>query len=208
MINRGRTLRTVVSLLAVGILTVSQGGSGVASSPPAHTTASASLMQTESDEQDGSGDAAAGGLVLPVTSNPISNTSTATGLKIEQVLVEDNVNPDTGKDAPDHLEIALRNDSNQELSAFEVYYEITDLTTGAKEGYYRKLEGFTIPADSTRSVHFDSTGEQDHYPDNKFSLYHLSRNEMQVDVMVSATGVAPQTASVKKDAGGNENPDE
>jgi hypothetical protein len=163
-------------------------------------------MQTESESA--STPAPSDGPVLPVASNPISNTSTEPGLKIEKVQVEDNVNPATGKDAPDHLEIALRNESDKEMSGFEVYYEITDLTTEAKEGYHSKLEGFTIPAGGERVVHFDDTGEPDHYPDNKFSLYHLSRNEMQFDVTVSATGFAPQTASVKKDAGGDENPDE
>jgi hypothetical protein len=168
--------------------------------------ASAPSMQTQSESA--ATPAPSDGPVLPVASNPISNTSTEPGLKIEKVLVEDNVNPATGKDAADHLEIALRNESDQEMSGFEVYYQITDLTTGAKEGYHSKLEGFTIPAGGERVVHFDDTGEPDHYPDNEFSLYHLSMNEMQVDVTVSATGFAPQTASVKKDAGGDENPDE
>jgi len=163
-------------------------------------------MQTESESA--STPAPSDGPVLPVASNPISNTSTEPGLKIEKVLVEDNVNPATGKDAADHLEIALRNESDKEMSGFEVYYQITDLTTDAKEGYYSKLEWFTIPAGGERVVHFDDTGEPDHYPDNKFSLYHLSRNAMQFDVTVSASGFAPQTASVKKDAGGDENPDE
>jgi hypothetical protein len=89
-----------------------------------------------------------------------------------------------------------------------VYYEITDLVTGAKEGYCSALTGFTIPAGGDRVVHFDNSGAPDHYPDNEFSLYHSSMSEMQVDVTVSATGVAPQTASVKKEAGGDENPDE
>ena len=57
-------------------------------------------------------------------------------------------------------------------------------------------------------MHFDDSGAVDHYPDNEFSLYHASMNQMQVDVTVSATGVAPQSASVNKDAGGDENPDE
>jgi hypothetical protein len=94
------------------------------------------------------------------------------------------------------------------MSGFEIYYQITDLTTDAKEGYNSKLEGFTIPAGGERVVHVDDTGEPDHYPDNKFSLYHLSRNEMQIDVTASVTGFAPQTASVKKDVGGDENPDQ
>jgi hypothetical protein len=132
----------------------------------------------------------------------------APGLSIVQVLVENNVDPATGGDAPDHLEIALRNDSTAELRGFVVYYEITDLTTGAKEGYCSALTGFTIPAGGERTAHFDNSGAADHFPDNEFSLYHQSLNEMQVDVTVSATGVAPQSASVTKEAGGAENPDE
>jgi hypothetical protein len=201
-----RTRRSMIALLGSGILAVSSRGSAAAFSSTAPTMASAPSMQTESES--GATPAPSDGPVLPVASNPISNTSTEPGLKIEKVLVEDNVNPATGKDAPDHLEIALRNESDKEMSGFEVYYEITDLTTDAKEGYYSKLEGFTIPAGGERAVHFDDTGEPDHYPVNKFSLYHLSKNEMQVDVTVSATGFAPQTASVKKDAGGDENPNE
>jgi hypothetical protein len=201
-----RTRRSMVALLTAGALAVGRVGSAAAFSSTAPTTISAPLMQTESESA--STPAPSDGPVLPVASNPISNTSTEPGLKIEQVLVENNVNPATGKDAPDHLEIALRNESDKEMSGFEVYYQITDLTTGAKEGYHSKLDGFTIPAGGERVVHFDDTGEPDHYPDNEFSLYHLSLNEMQVDVTVSATGFAPQTASVKKDAGGDENPDE
>jgi hypothetical protein len=150
----------------------------------------------------------ADGLVLPVAANPIVNTSTAPGLAIVQVLVENNVDPATGGDAPDHLEIALRNDSSAELRGFVVYYEITDLVTGAKEGYCSALTGFTIPAGGERVAHFDTTGAQDHFPDNEFSLYHASLNEMQFDVTVSANGVAPQTASVTKDAGGDEDPND
>jgi hypothetical protein len=206
MNDRIRTRRSLLALLAGGVLAVGSGRSLAASSSTISPTASAPSMQTESGSA--STPAPSEGPVLPVASNPISNTSTEPGLKIEKVLVEDNVNPATGKDAPDHLEIALRNESDNEMSEFEVYYQITDLTTDAKEGYYSKLEGFTIPAGGERVVHFDETGEPDHYLDNKFSLYHLSRNAMQFDVTVSATGFAPQTASVKKDAGGDENPDE
>jgi hypothetical protein len=217
MIDRTRSGGTLVALLTIGVLAVGCGGSMASTSSTAPTTASASSTQTGSvsesspdpgDGTSGNSVASSDGQVLPVKSNPISNNSTAPGLKIAQLLVEDNVNPATGKDAPDHLEIALRNDSAQELKGFEVYYQITDLTTGAKEGYHTKLDAFTIPAGGERVVHFDDSGAADHYPDNKYSLYHSSKNEMQFDVTVSATDVAPQTASVKKDAGGDENPDE
>ena len=60
----------------------------------------------------------------------------------------------------------------------------------------------------TRIAHFDNTGATDHFPVNKFSLYSTSKNAMDVTVIVSAEGAAVQTATVKKDAGGAENPDE
>lgn len=206
---KSRSMHPLVALLVTMLALINIGGLNAASQTPASSTPMASPGASPAAGGDLSQcTVSADGLVLPVASNPITNTSTAPGLKIDQVLVEDNVDPETGKDAADHLEIALSNESDQELSGFVVYYEITDLTTEAKEGYCSVLTGFTIPAGEQRSVHFDSTGAEDHFPDNEFSLYHSSLNEMQVDVTVSADDVAPQTATVKKDAGGDEDPND
>lgn len=147
--------------------------------------------------------------VLPVTANPIDNNSTASGLEIPSVLVENNVNPATGKDAADHLEIELKNTSANTLDGFEVYYTFTDKKSKDAESYYTKLDAtFTIAPGATRIVHFDDSNAKDHYPDNQFSLYHASKNAQDVTVEVSARGVQPQSMTVKKDAGGAENPDE
>jgi hypothetical protein len=147
--------------------------------------------------------------VLPVTEDPISNPATAQTLSIDSVLVENNVDPATGQDAPDHLEIALTNTGSTELSGFEVYYTFTDPTDDVSESYYLALPtDFTIPPGETRVAHFDGTGAPDHFPDNQFSLYHTSLNAMEVTVEVSADGVAVQTMTVQKDPGGDENPDE
>ena len=147
--------------------------------------------------------------VLPVRANPIANTATAPGLSITSVLVENNEDPATKKDAEDHLEVALRNTSTTALSGFEVYYTITDTKTKETEGYYTNLgPEFTIPAGASRTVHFDQTGKVDHFPDNEFSIYNSSKNALDVKVQVSAKGVAVADSSVKKDAGGAENPDE
>jgi hypothetical protein len=147
--------------------------------------------------------------VLPVTDNPIKNDATAATLKIDSVLVENNVDPDTGKAADDHLEIALSNTGTTELGGVEVFYTFDDPTAQQSESYYTKLPAdFTIPAGGTRTVHFDNSGAVDHFPVNKFSLYSTSTNAMDVTVVVSAQGAAVQTATVKKDAGGAENPDE
>lgn len=151
---------------------------------------------------------AAGGQVLPVTSNPIKNSSTAQTLKIESVLVENNVDPMTKKTVSDHVEIALRNTGSTALTGFEFYYTFTDSKTNASESYYAKApDTFSIPAGGTRVANFDGLNAPDHFPVNKFSLYYQSKNALDVKVIVSAAGAAVQTATVKKAAGGPETVD-
>ena len=148
------------------------------------------------------------GAVLPVSSNPIKNASTVQTFKIDSVLVENNVDPVTKKIADDHLEIALSNVSGSKLTNIEIYYTFSDPKTKATESYYTKLPAtFSVPANGKRIVHFDNTGAADHFPDNKFSLYHTNQNEMNVTVIVSADGAAVQTKNLKKDAGGPEKKD-
>lgn len=145
--------------------------------------------------------------VLPVKDNPITNASTAQTLKIDSVLVENNVDA-AGKAVDDHLEVALTNTGSTDLSGVEVFYTFIDPTASLSESYYTKLpDTFTIPAGGSRVVHFDNTGAPDHFPSNDFSLYKTSVNEMNVEVILSAEGAAVQTTTVKKDAGGAETPD-
>jgi hypothetical protein len=149
----------------------------------------------------------ADGQVLPVASNPITNSSTVQALKIDSILVENNVDS-AGKTASDHLEIALSNIGSTELTAFEVFYTYTDPATNISENYYAKLPAdFTIPAGGRRAAHFDSTGAPDHFPVNQFSLYYTDTNALDVSVTVSAIGSAVQTSTVHKDAGGAETAD-
>jgi hypothetical protein len=145
--------------------------------------------------------------VLPTTQNPISNSSTAQTLKINSVLVENNEDA-SGKAVDDHLEVALSNTGATPLTGFEVYYTFADSKTQESESYYAKLPAaFEIPANGQRVAHFDNTGATDHFPVNKFSLYHTDVNALNVTVQVSASGAAVQTATVKKDAGGPEEAD-
>lgn len=149
----------------------------------------------------------AGRPVLPVADNPITNTSTVQALKIDSVLVENNVDS-AGKTANDHLEIALTNTGTTELTAFEVFYTFTDPTTNVTENYYAQLPAdFTIPAGGQRTAHFDNTGAPDHFPVNEFSLYYTDTNALDVSVTVSATDTAIQTTTLQKDAGGPETAD-
>lgn len=191
------THRYRTAIAAVGIagtlLLAACGGSNSTNANPAATAA------------PGGTTAAGAGAVLPVTSNPISNTATADGLHIDSVLVENNVDPTTGKDASDHLEIALSNTSTNTLGGIEIFYTFADPKTGVTENYYTALPAdFTIPAGGTRTVHFDDTGATDHIPVNKFSLYYTDTNALDVTVTASAQGVKVQTATITKDEGGAE----
>lgn len=192
--TRHRLAVAAAALAATSLIAACGGGSSTATganSPAANTA-----------------QAPAAGQVLPVTANPIANTATADGLQIKSVLVENNVDSTTGKDAPDHLEIALANTGTTELHGVEVFYTFKDPKTGASESYYLKLpDTFTIPAGGTRVAHFDNNGTPDHFPVNKFSLYHTDKNALTVTVTVSAPGVRVQNATVNKDAGGAETAD-
>ena len=174
--------------VAAAILAAGCGGGGTtsASSAPTKTTVAGS------------------GRVLPVSQNPIANHSTAAGLTITKALVENNVSPDTGKAVSDHLEIALQNTTTKPLGQIGIYFKITDKSKGVSEGYYTKLDGFTIDPGATRVVHFDQSGAAGHYPVNTYSLYYTDTNALVVAVMASSPNLKPATFTVKKDAGGAE----
>lgn len=191
MQTKRMTVRHALALGTIGVLAVALasgcGGSSASTGAPASTTSSS-----------------ASGPVLPVSKNPISNTSRAPGLTITKALVENNVSPETGKAVSDHLEIALRNTSAKPLGQIGVYFKITDRAKKVSEGYYTRLAGFTIEPGATRVAHFDQTGARDHFPVNKYSLYYTDKNALVVDVMASSPSVKPATFTVKKDAGGAE----
>ncbi len=132
--------------------------------------------------------------------NPIKENGTQTDFKIDSILVENNVDA-TGGGAPDHLELHVTNTGATDLTNFDVYYTITDLTTQESQATYRTLSGFSLKAGETKALHFDNTGAPDHFSINPNSLYYTNQNQLQVDVTLHAAGFAPQTASVKKDAG-------
>jgi hypothetical protein len=102
----------------------------------------------------------------------------------------------------------LSNTGTTTLGGFEIFYTFTDTKTNESESYYAKLpESFTIAPGASRVAHFDRTGAPDHFAVNAFSLYVTSKNALDVSVVVSATGSAPEAGTVKKDAGGSEQAD-
>ena len=151
--------------------------------------------------------AATPGSVLPVAANPISNTSTAPGLSITAAAVEDLVDPATGKAMDDRLQITLANSTSSPLTNVEIYYQMTDVTTQQSEGYYTALAGVTIPAQGETTVYFDNGTEPGHFPENMFSLYRTSTNQVDFAIQASADGVQVANATASKGAGTGEQPD-
>jgi len=197
------TVRTGAVLVAI-IAVLSSCGSSSSTTPTAVTTPKPTSNTAGTNGTAAATTAPKNDLVLPVTTNPIHNTSTSQTLKITSVIVENNLDT-TGKPASDHLEIELKNTGSTELKAFEIFYTFTDSTAGVSESYYAKLpDSFSIPAGGSRGVHFDGKGTTDHFPVNKFGLYYASLNAMDVTVIVSSTDAIPQTSKLKKDAGGAE----
>lgn len=192
-----RRLRIGAAILAAGLALSACGGAASTGATGTTSTAAPTGASAASDN----------GPILPVAVNPIDNASTVQTLEIDSILVENNVD-DSGKAVDDHLEIALTNTGDVDLSGFEVFYTFTDPTAGTEESYAATLpSSFTVPAGGARVAHFDDTGAKDHFPVNAYSLYATSTNALDVEVTVSAEGAAPQTAMVQKDAGGAETPD-
>jgi len=137
---------------------------------------------------------------LPLSNGPV-------GFKIQQALVENNVDPVTNKDVSDHLEITLLNTIDKDISNLSVDYSITDLRNSKKESYSAKLEGFILKSKETQTIHFDNENKTNHFWVNSYSMYYLSTDPLQFSITVSAEGYQAQTINVKKDAGGAEAPD-
>ncbi len=145
-------------------------------------------------------------VVLPVAVDPITNTATAPGLTVSNVLLEDNTDP-SGKAIGDRLQFTIGNDTANPLSGIEVFYTMTDATTGAAESYYQALDEFIVPAKASATVYFDNSGESGHFPENPFSVYRSSTNQVDFVVEVSAPGLKIATATGAKSAGTGETGD-
>lgn len=145
--------------------------------------------------------------VLPATQDPIVNTATAATLAVTYAAAENNVDPATGKTIADRLELTLKNSGTAPLSGLEVYYTMTDAKTGKKEGYYQKLTGLTLPAGQSSTVYFDGKQGTGHYPENTFSIYRSSTNQVDFRIEVSAPGAKIALATATKSPGTGEKVD-
>ena len=148
--------------------------------------------------------AAGGAAVLPVSTNPISNTSSAPGLVLVNAMAENNVDPATKQPTADRLQVQLKNTSPGTLSGFEIYYTMTDVTTKKSESYYLPLTGLTLAAGAETTIFFDNQTGPNHFPENKFSIYRSSKNQVDFTIEVSAKGDAVAKGTAVKGAGTGE----
>ncbi len=178
----------VAVAVVIGIIVVGQGGTSPASAP-------------NSAASPGTGGASA---ILPVSTNPIVNASTAPGLSIVSAMAENNVDPATKKPIADRLQVTVKNSSSNSLSGFEVFYTMTDATTKKSESYYVPLTGMTVAAGASATVFFDNQAGPNHFGENKFSLYRNSTNQVDFAIEVSAKGIAVAKGTAVKGKGTGE----
>ncbi len=206
--------KTVATLGLVAILaglTVTGCSTSATTSPSPPTVASLAPSAMATDMPMASttptGNSSSTNIVLPVTSNPIVNTATSPTLTISKAAVEDNTDPATGKAINDRLQLTMKNTGSTALTGLEVYYTMTDIVTGAKEAYYQKLTGLKIPAGAETTVYFDNQNLPGHFPENQFSIYRSSTNEVDFAIQASAKGAKIATATAVKSTGTGEKVD-
>jgi hypothetical protein len=123
-----------------------------------------------------------------------------------EILVENNVDPATGKGAPDHLEIQVLNDGTTDLSGLTVYHTIIDADSGATESYVYHPD-IVVPAAGEARINVDEGAAPGHVRANPNSIYVTSLAGKHVTVSVQADGFTVVQGSVDKDPGGAETAD-
>lgn len=128
--------------------------------------------------------------------NPIKETSTnPLPIKIKDARVEDNT-------TADHLEITLTNTGSTALENFDIYYALTDKIDKKQESYYQSLNGLSLKAGETKTIHFDNqVKETGHYFGNMNGLYGTSSNGLTFDIQLHAKGYQPMDFKVEKSKG-------
>mgnify|MGYP003625098439 CR=1 FL=1 len=139
--------------------------------------------------------------------NPIKADGAAAPFTIKEALVENNYDYAARKNATDHLELQVANSTAKALTGFSIYYTIKDNDTGTTEGYYKKLDGFSVPAGGDARIHLDESGLPGHYRANPNSIYKTSMAAKQFTVELKADGFQPVSVDIAKDKGGAEKAD-
>ena len=206
-----RTLGAVaLVVVAIGLLATAGCSSARtgASSTTVGQSGTTQVTATQSTATQSTPDSSGSAQVLPVAANPIVNTASKAGLEITAAMVENNVDPATKKDMADRLQFTIKNTSSEMLSDLEVYYQMTDSTTKKTEGYYQKLTGLPLAPGAEVTVYFDNETGPGHYPENRYSIYRTSANEVVISIEVSAPGFKPAMGEAMKAVGTGESPAE
>jgi predicted Fe-Mo cluster-binding NifX family protein len=143
---------------------------------------------------------------IPVTKNPIVNNAKTKGVTIVQTWVQDNVDPLTAAPIADRLQLKISNTTSKAISNLEIFYTMKDSVTNAAESYYKKLNGYTLPAKKISYLYFDNMKAPGHFSENKYSIYRSSNNEVKFTIELSAKGFVPQFSTAIKAKGTTENP--
>jgi len=139
--------------------------------------------------------------------NPIKADGAPAPFAIKEALVENNYDYAARKDATDHLELQVVNSGGSDLTGFSVYFTIKDKDTGDTEGYFAKLDGFSVPAGGDARIHFDEGTMAGHFRANPNSIYATSQNAKLFTVEVKAEGYKAVSVEIDKDAGRAETAD-
>ena len=126
----------------------------------------------------------------------ISETSTTDlPVSVEDIRVEDNA-------TDDHLEMTIKNTGSTVLENFDIFYTITDKLDNTTESYYFKLDGLSLAAGETKTIHFDNLIDQSgHYYGNPYGLYGTSANGLVFNIELHSMGYKVMTVSIEKDQG-------
>ncbi len=126
----------------------------------------------------------------------ISETSTTElPVSVEDIRVEDNA-------TDDHLEMTIKNTGSTVLENFDIFYTITDKLDNTTESYYFKLDGLSLAAGETKTIHFDNLIDQSgHYYGNPYGLYGTSANGLIFNIELHSKGYKVMTMSIEKDQG-------
>ena len=126
-------------------------------------------------------------------------------LKINKVLVENNIDPITKKCTSDHLEIFAANTTNNPISDLTLYYKDTNNSGAvAPQSYIISLKWLTLQPNKETSIHIDTSWKPGHFRANPNSMYYMDRHWQTFKVILNAKWFNAVTKIVKKDPGGAE----
>jgi len=126
-------------------------------------------------------------------------------LKINKILVENNVDPITKKGISDHLEVFVTNTSNSPIPNLTLYYkDIDNSGTVVPQSYIINLKWLILKPNKKTSIHVDLSWKPGHFRANPNSMYYLDKNGQTFEVTLNAKWFNAVTKTIKKDPGGPE----